>query len=108
MRYLQWHGGGTVVMSTYDPLHHSRQAHKAIRIMFATRGRTCHICGHDGATEADLVIPRSVAPDQPIHPDAYRPAHGGGKRRCPTCGQACNPKRGSRPIGATWAPKVEW
>lgn len=93
--------------SGYDPLHHSRKARAAIRVMFATRGRTCHLCGHPGAAEADLIVPRSVAPHQPIHPDAYRPAHGT-SRRCQTCGRACNQERGAGPADKLWQPKIDW
>jgi hypothetical protein len=94
----------------YDPLHHSRRARAAIRAMFAVRGDTCHLCGHRGAREADLLTPRAVAPHQPIHPGAYRPAHGT-SCRCPICGRACNQERGARPVQdakTEWTPRISW
>lgn len=108
IRWVAFRMCGGAAVSKYDPLHNSRRAHSAIRAMFAMYGTVCHLCGHEGASEADLLIPRAVAPDQPIHPGAYRPAHGGGPRRCPTCGQACNQKRGSRPVMSMWSPRLEW
>lgn len=87
-------------------LHTDRRARKTKAIMFAIYGRTCHLCGHDGATDADLLIPQSVAPDQPLTPHAYRPAHG--VRGCPTCGRKCNQERGARPVNTMWTPRLEW
>ena len=94
----------------YDPLHHSRRAIAAKQAMFATLGHTCWICGPPGARQADLVIPRAVAPHQPIHPGAYRPSHGGGRpdNPCPTCGRKCNQERGTRPVDAMWRPRLDW
>ena len=91
----------------YDPLHHSRAARAAKAEMFRRRGHICHLCGHHGAREADLVIPRAKAPHQPIHPDAYRPAHGV-RSPCPTCGRRCNQSRGAKPVEAIWRPKLDW
>lgn len=76
--------------------HHSntRPARRARAQMFAIYGHTCHLCGHDGATTADHLIPISVWPDQPIDPHGMRPAHG--RAGCPTCGRKCNIERGNR------------
>lgn len=74
--------------------------------MFAMYGRVCHICGHDGATDADLLVPRSIAPHQPLTPYAFRPSHG--VRGCPTCGRKCNQERGAKPLDAMWRPRHEW
>lgn len=87
-------------------LHSDRRAREAKAIMFAHYGRVCHLCGHGGATDADLVVPRSVDPEQPLNPRAYRPAHG--VRGCPTCGRKCNQERGAKPIDAVWTPKLSW
>lgn len=89
-----------------DRLHTTRPARRAIAIMFAIYGRTCHLCGHDGATDADLLIPRSVAPGQPVDPRAYRPAHG--VRGCPTCRRRCNQERGAAPLDEMWTPRIDW
>ena len=89
-----------------DRLHTTRPARRAKAAMFATHGRVCHICGHDAATDADLVIPRAHAPHQPLHPNAYRPAHG--VRGCPTCGRKCNQERGTKPFDGMWKPRHDW
>lgn len=89
-----------------DRLHTHRRARMAKAAMFATLGRTCWLCGHDGATDADLIVPKSIAPDQPLDPRAYRPAHG--VRGCPTCGRKCNQERGAKPAGEMWRPRHEW
>lgn len=75
--------------------------------MFALYGTVCHLCGHDGATEADHLTPVSVDPGQPVDPHAMRPAHGS-SAPCPTCGRACNQARGTRETGAWFAPAVDW
>lgn len=91
----------------YDPLHHSYRARQAKRRMFHLYGRTCHLCGHGGAGEADLIIPRAKAPYQIISPHIYRPAHGSNSR-CPTCDRCCNQERGTKPVGEVWRPKLAW
>lgn len=60
-------------------------------------GYTCHLCGHDGAGEADHLTPISVWPDQPIDPELMRPAHGA-NYPCPSCGRKCNTERGAKPL----------
>ncbi len=58
----------------------------------------CHICGHEGAGEADhdpmprpKLIELGLDPDDPQY---LRPAHGSSSR-CETCGQCCNQVKGS-------------
>lgn len=65
--------------------------------MFEAYGTVCHICGHDGAGEADHLIPISVDADQPIDPHMMRPAHGA-NAPCPVCGRKCNTERGNKPL----------
>lgn len=69
---------------------------------------TCGICGHEGATTADHVIPpklwAKLYPGDPQGCDDLpnlRPAHGTmgphqPARPCPTCGRLCNQSRGAR------------
>lgn len=59
-------------------------------------GTTCHICGHDGSTDADHLTPLAIWPDQPLDPKLARPAHG--VRGCPTCDRKCNQERGIKAI----------
>ena len=61
--------------------------------VFATYGRTCHICGHGGASQVDHVIPQAVAPQLAWEISNCRPAHGVPGNKCPTCGVACNQSR---------------
>ncbi len=75
--------------------------------MFATYGTHCHICGHDGGLEADHLIPLSEWPDQPIDPDAMRPAHGS-NYPCPVCQRECNQERGTKPLDQLFRPKHNW
>jgi 5-methylcytosine-specific restriction endonuclease McrA len=62
--------------------------------MFAIYGRTCWLCGHDGSTDADHLVPISVDSAQPVDPQGMRPAHG--VRGCPTCGVKCNQVKGNK------------
>jgi hypothetical protein len=78
-----------------SPLRNGARYRRARREMFALFGTRCHLCGHEGATDADHVIPVSVDPGQRIDPRAMRPAHG--VRGCATCGRKCNQERGARP-----------
>lgn len=73
----------------------------ARELMFATYGTQCHLCGHDGAGEADHVVPREVWMEEGGHgddPSNLRPAHGFATR-CyvcdPTRGKCCNQSRGN-------------
>jgi hypothetical protein len=73
--------------------------------MFAMYGTICHLCGHDGAGEADHLDPISLTPGQRIDPQRMRPAHGS-NAPCPVCvgadgkPRACNQERGTKPIEA--------
>lgn len=80
---------------------------KARAIMFARHGHVCWICGHDGAGDADHVIPVSLDPDQPIDPDGMRPAHGA-YSPCGICGRRCNSERGNRTNFTVFRPKLDW
>ncbi|MEU6085606.1 hypothetical protein ABZ865_02165 [Streptomyces sp. NPDC047085] len=51
-----------------------RPYQRARREMFAIYGTICHLCGHDGAGEADHLVPISVDSDQPLDPHRMRPA----------------------------------
>lgn len=75
--------------------------------MFKIYGRTCHLCGHGGAAEADHLVPISVDAGQPIDPHEMRPAHGSW-RRCPTCDRACNQERGTKPLSEVVTPVLTW
>ncbi len=65
--------------------------------MFAIYGTVCHLCGHEGAGDADHLSPVSLDPGQPVDPHLMRPAHGA-TSPCATCGRKCNSERGARPI----------
>ncbi|GAA4626642.1 hypothetical protein GCM10023196_035700 [Actinoallomurus vinaceus] len=63
--------------------------------------RVCWLCGHDGATDVDHVIPRTVAPELELDITNLRPAHG--VKGCDTCGRKCNREKSDQ---LTWsAPK---
>lgn len=70
-----------------------RRWRKARARMFAEFGTTCHLCGHEGATDADHLLPLHLAPSQPVDYRALRPAHG--VAGCPVCGRKCNQERSS-------------
>ncbi|OKI09118.1 hypothetical protein AMK13_10505 [Streptomyces sp. CB02056] len=75
--------------------------------MFAIYGDRCHICGHEGAGEADHLTPVSVDPGQPLDPHGMRPAHGA-NAPCPTCLRLCNTERGNRPITRAVRTSRNW
>lgn len=85
----------------------SRKYQEARRQMFAIYGRTCHLCGHGGALEADHLTPLALDPDQPPDPHAMRPAHGV-NGRCTTCGRACNQERSAGPITKLLKTSEDW
>ena len=73
------------------------------QVVFATYGRTCHLCGHDGANQVDHVISVLEAPHLAWDLQNCRPAHGT-RNRCPVCGRCCNQARlagPKRPVLAT-------
>lgn len=74
--------------------------------MFAVYGRTCHLCGHRGATDADHLVPISVDSTQPVDYRLMRPAHG--VRGCPVCRVKCNQKRGNRDASVVYVPALSW
>lgn len=75
----------------------------ARRRMFEIYGTICHICGHDGAGEADHLVPISIDAEQPVDPHTMRPSHGV-NAPCPVCvgnngkPRACNQERGNKPL----------
>lgn len=75
--------------------------------MFEMYGRTCYLCGHDGAGEADHLIPLAIDPDQPVDPHGMRPSHGS-NAPCPICGQACNQVRGIKPPTEPLRTSQDW
>ncbi len=64
------------------------EANRAILLAYTTR---CWLCGHDGADQADHVIPRSRGGTSELR--NLRPAHG--TDPCPICGRRCNQARSS-------------
>lgn len=58
--------------------------------------RTCWICGHDGADQADHDQARAHGGSHSR--DNLRPSHG--TQPCPSCGIRCNQARGDRSAGA--------
>jgi 5-methylcytosine-specific restriction endonuclease McrA len=54
----------------------------------------CHLCGHDGADQADHLLPRSLHPDlDDTDTTNLLPAHG--NKGCPICGEKCNQVKGN-------------
>lgn len=72
-------------------------------------GTVCHLCGHEGAGDADLLVPLAVWPDQPYDPNGARPAHGV-YSRCSICHMACNQSRGAKLLNANepYKPQLSW
>jgi hypothetical protein len=75
--------------------------------MFLHYGHVCHLCGHDGAVEADHLIPISVWSTQPVDPHAMRPAHGA-NGKCPRCGLACNQIKGNKLVMPRLNTSKDW
>lgn len=69
-------------------------------------GRTCHLCGHEGADSIDHLTPLSVWPDQPLDPLLSRPAHG--IKGCPVCKVKCNQARGTAIMKPNYEGPVQW
>lgn len=63
-----------------------RRAEAFTRLVLAWYGTRCHLCGDDGATTADHLVPLSKG-GAPYDLDNARPAHLG-----------CNARRGARPL----------
>ncbi len=91
----------------------SSRFRRAREQMFMMYGTVCHICGHDGAGEADHLTPLNLDPDQPVDPHAMRPAHGS-SAPCPVCvgstgtPRKCNQERGQGPVSAPLRTSREW
>lgn len=62
-----------------------RKAQGLTRLTVATYGTRCHLCGRDGATTADHVVPRSLGGTDEL--TNLRPAH-----------SSCNYKRQDMPL----------
>jgi hypothetical protein len=83
--------------------------------MHATYGYTCHLCGHEGAGEADHLDTLAHNPGQRIDYQRLRPAHGS-NYPCPVCPprdgkpRCCNQERGTKSIDAmrAFTPAMEW
>jgi 5-methylcytosine-specific restriction endonuclease McrA len=87
-----------------------RTGHRARQVReqtFERYGRTCWICGHDGAGESDHVVPLAEDAGLALVVENRRPAHGSSSR-CPTCGRACNQERGTKKVGSVFVPSSEW
>lgn len=80
-----------------------RPQQRAKARMHEMYGYVCHLCGHDGAGEADHLISLKDWPDQPVDPTLWRPAHGA-NYPCPTCGRKCNQERGTKPLSEMTPP----
>jgi len=74
------------------------------QLVAATYGDQCHLCGHGGAEQVDHLVPVSIRPDLAWHLPNLRPAHGVPGNKCPTCGLACNQRRGAKAIDAIPPP----
>ena len=81
--------------------------------MHQAYGYICHLCGHDGAGEADHLDALALRPDQPVDWRRLRPAHGS-NYPCPYCpwpsgkGKPCNQVRGTKPVDQVFRPKHAW
>lgn len=64
--------------------------YQANRTTTLAASRTCWLCGHDGADQADHVVARQHGGGH----GQLRPAHG--TQPCPTCGVRCNQVKGDR------------
>ncbi|MFW0790092.1 HNH endonuclease [Gordonia sp. CPCC 205333] len=65
-------------------------AARLVALTLATFGRVCHLCGREGATTADHVIPRSKGGADALF--NLRPAH-----------RRCNQQRGDMPLNEWFA-----
>ncbi|GHJ11203.1 hypothetical protein TPA0907_55700 [Micromonospora humidisoli] len=65
--------------------------HERNRAAVLGASTVCWLCGHDGADQADDVIPKSKGGTSAV--SNLRPAHG--TRPCGTCGVRCNQVRGN-------------
>jgi 5-methylcytosine-specific restriction endonuclease McrA len=65
--------------------------HERNRALVLAQSRICWLCGHDGADQADDVVPKASGGRSTLA--NLRPAHG--TEPCPTCGVRCNQRRGA-------------
>lgn len=72
---------------------HARR--KARDLCFATKGRVCYLCGHDGANDVDHIISRNEGGSM-FDPANHAPSHG--VSGCPTCGRKCNRDKSDKPL----------
>lgn len=88
----------------WDWAGQSRRRRALVRLVLATKGRTCHLCGLSGATTADHLVPWSHGGRNV--PDNLEPAH-----------QGCNSVRQARtladwfaahPVRPRLAPSRSW
>jgi hypothetical protein len=86
--------GTMASMSRLSPGGRRWQAFR--QVVFATYGRTCHLCGHDGANQVDHLYPVLTHPELAWVLQNCRPSHGT-RNRCPVCGRCCNQSRVSGP-----------
>jgi len=91
-----------------------------IRWQEAGNGTMCHICGHQGATEADHIVTIADDPDQVPHWSRFRPSHGVNPRgghpgpcRHPDCiainngaPRPCNQQRGKSSLAEQPTPTM--
>lgn len=68
--------------------------HERNRAAVLAQSTVCWLCGHEGADQADDVVPKSQGGKST--PANLRPAHG--TQPCPTCGVRCNQSRGAREV----------
>ncbi len=75
-------------------VRHVGRPWRRLRASVLAASDLCHLCGHPGAREVDLLTPLSLGGD-PLDPANLRPAHGSSSP-CPWCLRACNQSRGNR------------
>lgn len=68
------------------------------RLVFATYGDVCHLCGHGGAKQVDHLESVTDHPELKYVVANCRPAHGTPGNRCPVCKANCNQIRGGYSI----------
>jgi 5-methylcytosine-specific restriction endonuclease McrA len=82
---------------------HGGDRYRLARKALLEHDDVCHLCGHDGADQADHVLPRSLNPDiDEADMSNLMPVHG--VKGCPSCGEKCNQVKGNgtltKPIGS--------
>ena len=64
------------------------------RLVFATYGNNCIVCGHGGARTVDHLESRTEHPELAWTLSNCRPIHSAPFNRCPVCGMNCNGLKG--------------